>query len=131
MMYLSINNKDYNNIEIITNKKYIYSLKYITPYISLYGVTFKINVKKCSILEKKIHVEIDKKNYEELSLFDTYMLSKINNYHGITFTKDGKYFIKLNNNYKILSKINVDVFYLWISKIKTQNYINYPIIYII
>lgn len=131
MVYLSINNKNYENIVINSSKKYTYNLKYITPYIVLYGITFRIDVKEYNILEKNIIVEIDKSTYDELISFDNYISSKLNNYRGIAFSKNNKYYIKLNNNNKILLKMNNDVLFLWISKIKNKNYINYPIIYII
>ncbi len=129
MGYLFIKNIDYNNISISYYKNHIFNIKYMTSFVTLYGINLKVNFINYEIINNIIHLEITKEEYEPIYKLNQIFKEKINKYRSFCYSKNDKYYIKLYYTKKIhnLNKI----IYLWISKIKNKNYINYPIIYIL
>ena len=131
MGYLCIKNLNCNNIQISHNQKNLYNLKYNTPHVTLYGITFQIDYIGYVIKGDFIYIQINHKNYQKIQGINIYLESKLNNYKSFTYESNGSYFLKLYQNERIIMNIKNGSFYLWISKIKCKNYINYPIIYIL
>ena len=133
MGYLCIKNIDYNFINISYYKNCIFNIKYKTPYITLYGITLKINYIDYEIRNNFIYFKINQFDYKIINDLNEYFKNKINKYKSFTFSTDENYYLKIYNSGTKFdkSKANNNSFYMWISKIKNKNYINYPIIYIL
>lgn len=131
MGYLCIKNLNCKNIQISYYQKHLYNLKYETPYVTLYGITFLINYIDYVIKDDFIYIKINYEDYQKIEVLNSYLKSKLNNYKSFAYERDGSYFLKLYKNKRIMINIKDGSFYLWISKIKSKNYINYPIIYIL
>lgn len=130
MEYLFIKNIDYNNISISYYKNHIFNIKYKTPFVTLYGINLKVNYISHEITNNIIHLQITKEEYDPIYKLNEIFKEKINIYRSFCYCKNDKYYIKLYST-KINNFNGNNIVYLWISKIKNKNYINYPIIYIL
>tara|TARA_Y100001958_G_C21246801_1_gene577562 strand:- start:1018 stop:1422 length:405 start_codon:yes stop_codon:yes gene_type:complete len=132
MGYLFIKNINYDNIAISYYKKQVFNIRYITDFVTLYGINLKVDYINYEIINNILYLEIIKDDYDIIYNLNEKIKEKINKYKSFCFSKDNKYYIKLYYTKDIHHLNNKDKrIYLWISKIKNKNYINYPIIYII
>ena len=133
MGYLFIKNINYDNISISYYKKQVFNIKYITQFVTLYGINLKVDYNHYEIINNILYLEIIKEDYDIIYNLNEKLKEKINKYKSFCYSKDDKYYIKLyyTKNLDYLNKNKSKRMFLWISKIKNKNYINYPIIYIL